>query len=100
VKTLILLALFIILAGCAGVQSLDSASLANASVACIQGAGWNGAPANMLFVGVDKGLSGTKGGIVSITCGAAIANFTDSGNLTVQSLRVPVEATPMKLTPR
>ncbi len=93
--------LVLLLAGCA-MPGLTPDTMANASLACLTGATWNGSPASVLFVGIDKGVSGTKGGIVSLECGAAKAGFTDNGNLgpAGQTLRVPVDATPMKLTPR
>lgn len=97
---LFLLLFALLLAGCAS-PSIDQNAYANASVACVTGATWNGSPASLLYVGVDKGVAGTKGGIVSVECGAAKAGFTDSGNLSAlgQTVRVPVESTPMKLTP-
>ena len=98
--TYALLASSLALVGCA--PSLDQTSMANASVACLTGATWNGSPASVLYVGVDKGVAGTKGGIVSVECGAAKAGFTDQGNLTPmgQSVRVPLEVAPMKISPR
>lgn len=100
-KTTILFLLSLLLAGCA-MPGLTPDAYANASMACLTGATWNGSPASVLYVGVDKGVSGTKGGLVSLKCGAAEAGFTDNGNLTPagQSIRVPVTATPMKLTPQ
>lgn len=47
---------------------------------------------------------GTKGGRATIKCGAGEVTFQDSGDLSAvagqQSIRVPVEATPMKLHPK
>jgi hypothetical protein len=100
-----LLVLFaVLLAACSTIPNADQ--FANASAACYQGPGWNGGQISLLYVGVDKGAAGTKGGAATIVCGSAQVGFTDSGNLsgvavpTKQSIRVEVDPAPMKLTPK
>lgn len=90
-KTIIIF-IALLLSGC---QALDPATMGS-GVFCAEGlAGVKG-----FGVNIEK-VVGTKGGGITIKCSAGEITFTDSGNLSPlgQSIRVPVESTPMKLTP-
>lgn len=62
----------------------------------------NGVWGQAMVGNIQADTVGTRGGGADIKCPAGQITFKDSGDLSPsgQSIRVPVEATPMKLSPK
>lgn len=74
---------FTLLAGCSTLDQVGK----NAGLTCVSSPGWNGAPVLVLYANVDKGVSGTAGGEITIDCGAlGKASFKDSGKAAVPTV--------------
>ena len=68
--------LALLLAGCSTMGDVGK----NAGITCIQTPAWNGSPAHILHVNVDKGVAGTGGGNIVVDCGSAgKASVSDAG---------------------
>lgn len=83
-----------LLAGCA---ATGMSQLPSGMVLCSDGV-WG----RVIGANISQDVAGTKGGAFNIKCAAGEINTKDAGDLTPagQSVRVPVDATPMKLTPK
>lgn len=85
----------LLLAACASLP--DGSKMPSGTVLCSDGV-WG----RVMGANINADVAGTKGGKAGVKCAAGEITFTDSGDLASsgQSIRVPVEATPMKLSPK